>query len=328
MRRVSLVVGLVVFGACGSCGGKQALGEQRGADYSATLADPVGFLPLDSELVLGLDAEQVRRSGIWKLIEPRLARSQTLTSFRESCGFDLTTAVRRARLGLKNLGAPISEGVMVLTGLDRGRVMGCADKLLRDARSDAMSAAVIDDGIVIIPPDPVDPSSLAFTFVDASSLVVVFGKDATKQQLHAVLKSGAPLRTSPGFAAMLGTVDPGRSLWFFVNGNSKVFEQAAAMGLRTQALFGSVSLGTGFAADVRLRVDSPETAGSMVTMLQGQLGMARGFFDELEVHSEASDVVIAAVMTDQQLEQLIALASTLAAGAAAAAAAPNTAPAP
>jgi len=69
MRHRSLLAGMLVLGACfSSKGSGTAPGSTPPAtaatDYTATIADPLGFLPLESELVLGVDGDQIRKSAL------------------------------------------------------------------------------------------------------------------------------------------------------------------------------------------------------------------------------------------------------------------------
>lgn len=91
-----------------------------------------------------------------------------------------------------------------------------------------------------------------------------------------------------------------------MNSNSSMFDQlAAGIGTRPQAVFGSVRLNPGMTVNMHMRLDTPAAATQLAGMANSQLGMARGFVTKLDVTTEASDVVVAVAMDDQQLNALI-----------------------
>ncbi len=273
-------------------------------DYSATIADPLGFLPLDSELVLGVDVDQVKKSMFWPPLAAKITQAggSSFTTFKAICGFDPMQTVRAMSLGIKNIGQKTPDGVMVVHGLDRAALMGCMEKGAKQG-----GKITIENGIVTVTSD--DNSAVAFAFVDASTVVGVIGPTASAGQLKAVLASGVPLRGSPAFADLLAKTNLEASGWMVMNGNSSVFDQmASAVGSRPKAAFGSVSVLSGVAMDLHLRLDSAAQAQQLSTMANNQAGMARSMFTKLDITTDAADVVVQLAMTDQQVSQILQLA--------------------
>lgn len=313
MRHRLLVAAVLLSGACfrssggGGGGGDGVLSTsgpaQAEPDFGATLADPLGFLPIDSELVLGLDAAQLRASALWQLLEPRiLAQSNgSLELFQARCGFDLVPSIRGVTLGLRNVSADRPEGVIVVAGLDRTKLMAC----LEDAAKTSPGKVVVDGRVVIFHGD--HGRGGAAQFVDGSTLVFAIGPAFDRDVFGATLRAGAPLRSSPAFMEMWGRINAGDALWMLINGNAKLLDKAAAMGFRPKAVFGSVSVARGLAANLRVRLDDPATATNLAAMAQGQLGMAASFFDQLEVAADDVDLVVTAAMTDQQVQSLASM---------------------
>jgi hypothetical protein len=271
------------------------------SDHSATLADPLGFLPIDSELVLSLDAEQLRRSEIWRQLEPKLLASadQGLGQFKRVCGFDPVTSIRGISIGMNGLGANAS-GVIVVSGLDRARLTACARKNHR-----AGQTTIALDGEFLTVRDA--QATMVATFVDASTIVALVGPTATRESLQAVLSGGAPLRSSPTFVEMFGRLDIESSLWVLINGNSKIFQQAAALGMKPKSLIGSLSLASGLDAMFRMRLETAAEAQQLSQLAQGQLHLASSFFEKLEVTTDSADVVVIAQMSETQLQNLVSL---------------------
>jgi hypothetical protein len=306
MIQRALLVGSLLLGACSStpAGPTTPPGNTAPAkapDYAATIADPLGFLPLDAEVVMGLDVDSVRTSPLWPVLAPRItaAAGAHLAAFQQMCGFDPMATVHRIRFGLKNLKLEKPEGVIVISGLDRPALMSCLGKA-------SNGAALIEGDYVTFDAAKTGGPQAAFAFVDASTVVVSLGPTANKAQLKTVLASGAQLRTSPAFTDLLAKTDVEASLWGMMNSNSSMFDQlAAGIGSKPTAAFGSVRLGMGMVMNMHIRFDSPAAAQQLSGMANSQIGMARGFVTKVDVTTEASDVVVAVGMDDQQLNALL-----------------------
>jgi len=310
IQRALLVGSFLVssFGACssGHSGSTTPPGNTappKAPDYAASVADPLGFLPVDSEIVMGLDVDSVRTSALWPHLSSRITATAgpQLAMFQQMCGFDPMATVHRIRLGLKNLKAEKPEGVIVITGLDRPQLMACMAKA-------GNGAAVIEGDYVTFDAAKTGGTQAAFAFVDASTAVVTLGASANKDQLKAVLASGMPLRKSPAFMQLLTQTDVEASLWGMMNANSSIFDQlAAGIGTKPKAMFGSVRLNPGMTINMHVRLDTADAAQKLATMANNQVGMAKGFVTKLDITTEAADVVVAVGMDDQQLNSLIML---------------------
>jgi len=293
-----------------------ALAVKAGVDYSKTIADPLGFLPIDSEIVLGLDVDQLRKSSFWVPASAKLAAAGggELAAFKTACGVDPMTTVHSITMGIRNIDAT-PDGVMVIAGLDRGALMSCMAKAPKNTTT-------IQDGIVVITGSKPGSGTgglggagggteqtVAFAFVDASTVVGVMGPSASREHLQAVLAAGSPLRGSQAFNDILKHTDLEASLWMMLNGNSKVFDQAAgALGSRPKAAFGSMNVTSGVSLDMRLRLQDAAHATQIQQMINGQLGMARAMFTKLDVTTDDVDLVISLAMTDAQITQILQLA--------------------
>lgn len=305
----SVVLGSLLLGACSSTpsGKTTTVGNTsapKAPDYTATIADPVGFLPLDAELVMGVDVDAVRTSPIWPPLSAKITASAgpQLASFQQMCGFDPMATVHRIRLGIKKLNADKPEGVIVISGLDRPQLMACLSK--------SNNGTALVEGDFVTFDAAKTGTQAAFAFVDASTMVISLGPTANKDQLKGVLAAGAPLRSSPAFGELLAKTDVEGGMWGVMNSNSSIFDQlAAGIGTRPKAVFGSVRLGPGLTANMHMRLDTPAAASQLANMANSQLGMVRGFVTKLDVTTEGADVVMAVAMDDQQLNALIMMAA-------------------
>jgi len=312
------LAGLLTLASCFADNGKVAQPPHQpppkdptphGKDYSATIADPLGFLPADSEIVFGLDVDSVRRSTLGPPLAARLAElgGTELTLFKQTCGFDPMTTVHAITLGIKNVKQATPDGVIVVHGLDRPQLTNCMSR----AQSRDPKVVTIQNGIVEInnrDPNKPDGSKVVFAFVDASTVVGVIGPTANRDRLQTVLASGVPLRSSLSFVELIKLTDLESSLWGVINGASSVFDQVAGLGMRPKAVFGSLTLANGMSIAMRLRLESPAQATQLQQLANGQVGMARSMFEKLDITTDNADVVVAAAMNDQQLTAILSLA--------------------
>jgi len=98
----------------------------------ATNVDDLGLLPVDSEMVVGVNIAQIQTSPMWKdFLAPRVMSDEVkakLDEFKTKCSIDPLQAVKSASIGFKDT-ASGKEGVAVVHGLYKAKVMACADKM-------------------------------------------------------------------------------------------------------------------------------------------------------------------------------------------------------
>ena len=107
MIQRALLVGSLILGACSSTPSGRSTppgntAPPKAPDYAAIVADPLGFLPIDSEIVMGLDIDSLRSSPLWPPLASRVTSSAgaQLTAFQQMCGFDAMATMHRVRVGL------------------------------------------------------------------------------------------------------------------------------------------------------------------------------------------------------------------------------------
>lgn len=272
----------------------------------AGASDDLSLLPVDSEVVMGLNFAQLQKSVLWKkIVEPQLAKSdvqQKLGKFKDTCGFDPISAVTSISMGVKGVGQDKPDGVFVVHGPEKSKVMGCLDKVKAEAEKEG-TTITIDGDIVTFKGKDGDP--LAFTYVNDSTVVGVVGTQATPDGVKKAAAGGSALKTSPAFVEMYGKIKSQDSLWMLMNGNSKAFDQAAGLGFRPKAVFGSVNVTDGLTLDMNVRLESPEKATQFAGMMKQQAGQLAPMVDKLDINSDAADVKVAVAMSSQKLDALI-----------------------
>jgi len=265
----------------------------------------LGLIPVDSEAVFGVNWTQLGSSPLWKkFVEPEMAKDKDFVKnmelFKERCGFDPMTSVKSMSIGMKNLDGDKPNGVMVLTGPDKAKTLACADKWNDEAAKEGVTIKKDGDIVILSHKD----GSAALTFLGNDRLLVVIGDNATVDGVKTAAKGGSTLSTSPAFVDMYGKINKSDSAWFLMNGNSKIFEQAAQMGLRPKAVFGSVNVTDGMSADVRARLESEAKATETVTNFKGQLQAMASMFDKLDLTNEGPDVRLSAAASLEKIEKL------------------------
>src|SRR5258706_10948328 len=105
--------------------------EQLGATPASTAsADDLGYLPLQSEIVIGINFAQLQSSSVWKkFAEPQLAQGDfvaKLNEFKTKCGFDPFVAIKSMAMSLGGLGGDTKqEAVAVVHGLEKSKMVLC-----------------------------------------------------------------------------------------------------------------------------------------------------------------------------------------------------------
>ena len=329
--RIGWLAAIAALGlAAGACKKNDAKGNQTGsgtaADKSATgdktqtadkgVATPVAvaggddlaLLPVDSEMVMGLNFAQLQQSALWKQFAPKLMdkMSSGLADFKAACGFDPLDAVKSVSIGMKGLGGTTPDGAVVVHGPEKAKVMACMDKAKAEAAKKGSEVTV--DGDVFMVKDK-SGQNTAFTFVNDTTLLGVIGANATKDAVLAAAKGTSALKSSPTFVEMFSKINTGDSVWMLMNGNSPAFSKMGSMGVKPRAIFGSVNVTDGLTLDMRIRLSTNDEATQLVNMLKGQINnpQVKQMFDKLDVAADGSDAKFSVAMSNQKLQQLVGM---------------------
>jgi hypothetical protein len=269
-------------------------------------ASDLALLPVDSEVVVGLNFSQLQKSALWKkFVEPQMMKGDTqakMAEFKAKCGFDPMSAVQSISMGLKGVGGDSPTGVVVVHGPEKSKVMGCLDKMKDEAAKDG-STITKDGDIVMVKSKKGD--TFAFTYVNDTTLLGVVGPDATSAGVKAAAAGTSALKTSQAFVDMYSKINTSDSLWVLMNGNSKAFDKAAQMGFKPKAVFGSVNVTDGLTVNMRVRLDTPDQAAQITNMATSQVAQFKAMVDKLEIVAEGADVKLDLALSTQKLEALI-----------------------
>jgi hypothetical protein len=278
-------------------------------------ADDLSLLPVDSEMVVGVNWKQLSNSALWKeFVAPKLAADANFNAgigkFKALCSFDPMDAMTTISVGLKNLGNKSPDGAIVIHGFDRAKSMACFDK---DGKAEAEkdgTKVTIEDNVVLL--QKAGDPSLGFTFVnDTTALVVLGAKADSTAGVKEVAGGKTALGTSPNFVEIYNKVNTADSVWMIANGNSKLFNEMSSKipNAKLKAMFGSVNVTDGVTADVRVRVDSPENAKMLAEMGKQQAGAAAMFVDKIDIVADGSDIHAQLGITNAKLHTLMQFAA-------------------
>jgi hypothetical protein len=270
-------------------------------DVVAASNDPVGFLPIDAEVVVALDIPKIAQSALWKQYAPMVMGRlpETAKMLIDQCALSPTTIAVSLK-AVSDEGIP--DGVAVIHGLDKAKALGdCLTKAKQVATQHGHTLAFDNDILTAT----TKHGTFVATFATDSTFVAVWGQHADHTTLQQAISSGVGLRKSPAFTALLEKVNTGRPVWLVGNGNSKLFAQASALGVKPRGIAASIDVTDGVAFDGRVGVESPDQASQLSTMLKSQTGMATSFFDKLDIGTDAADVTLSVALSLEKLKTMM-----------------------
>jgi len=282
----------------------------------ATNTADLSLLPIDSDMVVGVNIALIQTSPQWKeFIVPRVMTDDVkarLDEFKQKCNIDPLAVIKSASIGLKE-GA--KEGVVVVHGPDKAQVTACAEKMKAD--KDSKVVVTTDGDVTILKSKTAGPDtpSVAFTFTSADTAVIVVGSKATTAGVKAVVGSTGGLTSSGAFVDMYNRLETEKSLWMLMNGKSKAFAPLAMAGIKPTHVFGALDVSDGLVFDLRMRLASPDQATQSATMMKSQLAPAAGMLniDKLDVTSDGQDLKLAMMVSKanvpKMLKAMVGLAS-------------------
>jgi len=302
---VALVIGLGLLAACkkDDKAGQPAekLAAQSGGGATA-VSDDLSLLPVDSEVVVGVNVAQIQQSALWKqFVEPKMNQGEfqkRMTELKTRCGYDPMTAIKSMSIGAKPGGTNKVSFVAVAHGVDKAKSLECLDKSKDEIAKDGTT--MTRDGDVVLLDNAAQNEHAAITFVNDSTGLIAVGDAATTAGVKALLSGSSGLKSSTAFIEMYKKIKTTDSVWVLANG--KVMEK---LPMSATAAYGSLNVTDGFALDGHIRSQSPEAATQMATLATGQFKQAAQFVDKAEFTAEGNEVHAVVVMSNAKLQALI-----------------------
>jgi hypothetical protein len=290
--KLALLLALV---ACGSSAPPVGPSHKAPAPaYQASLDDVLGFLPVDSEIVVVIDAHQIRGSQIWAALAPRVEKElgSDLKELRTACGFDPLQTVERVSIGLRSPDTDHVAGVVVVHGVGAG-MLSC----LR-----ARSGSRDDHGVVITQDG--ERKQAAWTVI-GSTLIGQLDAQASHDSLQIVVASGSPLRTSHAFMAMYDKLDHHASILGVANGRSHVFDELDGEGIRPATVDGTLNITDHLTLAGRAAFADDATAMKVDGLLHGAFTQISKLIEHAESRADGRRVEAGISMSGAQLQSLI-----------------------
>lgn len=259
-------------------------------------------MPAQAEIVFGVDFVQLKGSALWQKFEPQFINQiGILETYRKSCGFDPVKTIERVTFAGNSTGPNRFTGVAVVRGVDSGRAMECITKNAQQI------GTVSNDGGVLIVKQQNMADPMAVTAVDPTTIVVQVDTTVNAGSMKAVLRAGAPLRSSPTFMKLYERREKGASMWGMANGTSKLFEPIASMGIKPKAVDGTLTVSDKFSGMIRATFSSPEEAKKLADDINRTAAMAKRFVEKLNVRADGPMVIIDGAVTEAQLRTMMSM---------------------
>ena len=299
----SAIIAAVLAAACGGSSSQTAVKPPANhVDDPAvkTAQDPLAFLPVDADAVIGIDLKTLRGSALWQQFQPAI---QSAMQGIDSPAFRTCLGGSLDQVGSITLGMRVDKdptGVAVIHVSDAPSLHNCLERELRGQQV----VESVDRGVVVTKSDK---SKAALGIVGAGTIVVQIDPAASADSLAAVTRAGVPLRGSQAFLGVYDRLEHGASVWAVVNGNAKIFESLASLGAKVRSVDGTIVVTDKVTLAGRMTVDSPDAATNLSNMVQPQLGQAKSMFEKLDVSAAGPVIHLDAVMTGEQLKMLLGL---------------------
>lgn len=305
---IGLGVGLVACKKDSTGGAGDKSSEASGGPSGGDLA----LLPADSEVVFGINLGQMQQSGLWKqFVEPKLASGKgqrMMGELQARCGADPMKMVSSITIGAKDVTGDKPSVVVVGHGLDKAKILDCIEKSKDDIAKDGGQVSR-DGDVVLFKDERGEPGALLFT--NASTAVLVVGSNGTAAGVKAVAAGGSSLKSSAPFLDMYKKVKTTDSIWGLASG--KVMD-SVPLDLKASALYGSLNMTDGLAADVRVRFATADAATQAASLASGQIKGATQYFDKAEATADGSELHVSIALSSEKLKQLMPLLSMFAGG--------------
>jgi hypothetical protein len=268
---------------------------------AAKAADDLSLLPVDSEIVGGLDFQQLQGSALWKeFIEPQLNKGDAkkqLDEMKQKCGLDAMKVVSKLAFGIKVVNDK-PEGAVVMHGMpNKAKVLACYEK--RKAEKDNQFDR---DGDVLVS-KPSANSKFAMMFIDDTTAFMVFGPNGTAKGVKDAAKGTSTLKDSAAFKEFYKKTNTNDTFWGILNGNAS-FLSSVKSTIPAKAYYGSLNVTKDLTLDLKLRFGSPDEAKTFVAMAQCQTKAATGMVDKLNIAADGNDAKISVLLSDAKLKAL------------------------
>ena len=309
-------------GSSGPTGPTGIAGASAIAPAKGGLQRALAAMAKDSEIILGMDFAKLRASALFKKYAPMIMAKigDDLKKFKDTCGFDPMEKLTGVVIGGK--GEQMAQGTIFVRGFDRSPAMDCLKKQEAAEKAAGKTVTLTVDGDYVELSNAAEPDKvLRFLWIDDQTALIIkdgettAGKDALVAA--AAAKDGDGLTGSKAFTDLLAKTHTGAALWFVAKGDSPALKMAAMV--KFKAIYGSVDIASGVTGEFRMWMSGADEAKSTAGELGKQLDQLKsspfgGMASDISIKADGEDVVTRIKLSQDQLQQIMKLASQFGGG--------------
>ena len=133
----------------GGGGATGAAGASAIAPAQGGLRRALAAMPKETELILGIDFQSMRKSAVWKKYEPMIMEKigKDLEEFKTKCGFDPMEKLTGVLMGAQLEVGGMSDGTFFVRGFEKGPSMECIKKAAAEKAAEGKVANIDGDYI-------------------------------------------------------------------------------------------------------------------------------------------------------------------------------------
>lgn len=297
-------------------GGTGLAGASAIAPAKGGLKGALAAMPKETEMVIGIDFVQLRKSDIYKKYEPQMMEKmgKELEEFKAKCGFDPKEKITGLLLGMDIPagGAEPRNVTAFVRGFEKGPSLECLKKWSAEQQAQAKPESATIDGDYI---ETLESGTVKMRgmFIDDTTFLVIKQGDmfADKAALTAATnaKDGEGLTSSAAFVKLLDEVKTGASAFYVINGNAQAIA-SAPIPFKIKAVFGWFNVGADLSGETHGRMESADDANAVVGLAKMGIGEAKKtpagkFIDSVKISAKGNDAVASFKFTAAQLEEMI-----------------------
>jgi hypothetical protein len=292
----------------GACKKDDSQGGGGGGGGAAASAKDLDMIPVDSDVVFGVDLAAARQSkAVSENVLPLLTKSasaqQVIELLKTKCKIDPIAAISSLTAGIKMKGRN-GEVVAVVHGVEKSKALPCIDQLKEELAAQQLTATRDGDTVEI----KNDRGSLAFTFINDTTAVVATGPQDVKARALEAAQGKSALKSSKEFNDMYSRVKTGHTLWFLIRGDAEgLAKMLDRLSVKAKAIYGSVNATDGLELDAKVRTETDEQATNLAALIKSQSEMAAAMVEKVDISSDKSDVKIQVALTASQVKSLLVL---------------------
>jgi hypothetical protein len=306
-------------GGGGGGGATGAAGASAISPAQGGLKRALAAMPKETDIVIGIDFQQLRKSAVFKKYEPQIMEKvgKDLAEFKQKCGFDPMEKLTGVLMGVRpSAGGGLENGTFFVRGFEKGPAIDCIKKAAAEKAAEGQAATI--DGNYIELTENGQPSFRALFIDDTTALVIMTGEkqfaDKAALEAAAAAKDGDGLTASAAFVKLLDEVKTGSSVFMVMNGNAS-FMQNNPLPFKIKAVFGWVNVSGGVDGESRIRMEDADGASAMVGFYKMGVDQikqtpAGKFIDSVKVSSKGSDVVATFKFDQKQIDEMVEMAKS------------------